>query len=258
MLLFVIFALSTVILFAVFWGGSLVAQGYLYQQPASRLPLRAAIAALLAGGFTAAWVAIDKKNPGKYDTFFSFYGETTRDFDEFEAVRWTFDPAAKALKSDAQGKPIETAVKFKKSGGGKAARFLEAGANKKFLLNDTSMMTAALLVPAENGPIRFNAQFVKDNRGGIPNYTKEGRFVEEKGDRYVPMSQVGVMYIPSGGVIATALFLNFLLFAVWMIAFWPVLRFSWGHAFGFTAAFGFAMLLLVLPLLFGMARKTGA
>src|SRR6185437_861369 len=106
MLLLVIFALSTVILFALFWGGSLVAQGYLYQQPASRLPLRAAIAALWVGGFTATWVAIDKKNPGKYDTFFSFYGETTREFDEFEAVRWTFDPAAKALKSDAQGGPI--------------------------------------------------------------------------------------------------------------------------------------------------------
>ncbi|HEY2910381.1 MAG TPA: hypothetical protein VGI99_09045 [Gemmataceae bacterium] len=257
-MLFVIFALSSVILFAVFWGGSLLAQGYLYQQPASRLPLRAAVAALLVGGFTAAWVAIDKRNPGKYDTFFSFAGETTRDFDEFEAVRWSFDPAAKGLKADSQGKPTETTVKFKKSGGGKGASFVEAGTNKKFILNDTSMMTAALVVPEGNGSIRFDAQMKKDRGNAIPNYTNERRFVEEKGDRYIRADQVGVMYIPSGGVVATALFLNFLLFAVWFIALWPVLRFSAGHAFGFTAAFGVAMLLLVLPLLFGMARKTGA
>ena len=38
---------------------------------------------------------------------------------------------------------------------------------------------------------------------------------------------------------------------------WPVLRFNAGHAFGFAVVFGLVMMLLVLPLLFGMGRKAG-
>lgn len=254
-MLIAIFALAALMMFAVFWGGSLLAQGYFYQQPASRLPIRAAIAALLVGGFTCLWVAIDKKHPGKYDTFFSFAGETTRNFDEFEAVRWSVDPAAKTLKSDDQGKPVETTVKYKRAPGGKTPIFFEPGTNKKFALNDTNMMTAAVLIPMDNGPVRFNAQLKKDARSGLPSYANERRFVEDKGDRYVRADQLGIMYVPSGGVVITALFLNFMLFAVWFIAFWPVLRFSWGHALGFAAAFGVVMMLFVFPLLFGMVRK---
>ena len=57
------FVLVTIALFGLFWGGSLVAQGYFYQNPAERLGIRAAIAALLVGGFLSFWIAIDKKTP---------------------------------------------------------------------------------------------------------------------------------------------------------------------------------------------------
>jgi hypothetical protein len=256
----IIFTLLTLMLFGLFWGGTLVAQGYFYQQPADRLALRAAVAALIVGLYISFWIWIDKKNPGKYDTFFAFSGESTREFTEFEAVRWQFDPISKGVKKDAQGNPVETTVKFKKSAGNKAA-FVEEGTGKKFVTHDTDMMTAALIVKADDGnPIRFNAEMKKDERTGAMNYVSdqnERRFVEEKGSRYIKAAQMGVMYVPSGGVVATALLLNFLLFVVWFVAFWPALRFNWGHALGFSAAFGLLVMLLILPLLFGIIRKEG-
>jgi hypothetical protein len=247
-----LFVLIVVALFAVFWGGSLVAQGYFYQNPAERLPIRAALAALIVGGFITFWVSLDKKNPGKYDVFFSFTGETTREFDEFEAVRWQFDPGAKGLKKDAQGNPAETTAKFKRIPGGKTPTFADE-AGKKFVVSDTEMMTPALVVKDEAGnPVRFNAQLKNNNYISDQN---ERRFTEENGSRYIMHARPGVMHVPSGGVVATSLLLNFLLFAVFFAAFWPILRFNPGHAFGFTAIFGLLMMLLVLPLLFKPNRE---
>lgn len=254
------FVLVTIALFGLFWGGSLVAQGYFYQNPADRLGIRAAIAALLVGGFISFWIAIDKKNPGKYDTFFAFAGETTREFTEFEAVRWQVDLATKGMKKDAQGNPAETNVKFKRVPGGKTATFVEEGTDKKFATHDTDMMTAALLVKGDDGTAaRFNAEMKADKRTGVMNYVSdqnERRFVEEKGGRYIKAVKPGTMYVPSGGVIAISLLLNFALFVVWFIAFWPVLRFNVAHSLGFAAAGGLMMMLLILPLLFGPNRKT--
>src|SRR6266540_192436 len=154
-------------LFGLFWGGSLMAQGYFYQQPADRLPLRAAVAALLVGLFISFWVWLDKQHPGKYDTFFLFAGETTREFTEFEAVRWQFDPGARSVKKDAQGNAAETVAKFKRVPGGKSATFVEEGSDKKFVTHNTEMMTAALLVKDDDGsPARFNAEMKKDERTG--------------------------------------------------------------------------------------------
>lgn len=161
------FVLVTIALFGIFWGGSLVAQGYFYQNPAEHLGLRAAVAALLVGGFIAFWVWVDKKNPGKYDTFFAFAGETTREFTEFEAVRWQVDLATKGMKKDAQGNLAETnvkfKVKFKRVPGGETATFVEEGTDKKFATHDTNMITAALLVKGDGNPTRFNAE-MKDEK----------------------------------------------------------------------------------------------
>ncbi len=254
------FVLVAIALFGIFWGGSLVAQGYFYQNPAERLGIRAAVAALLVGGFIAFWVWVDKKNPGKYDTFFAFAGESTREFAEFEAVRWHFDPSTKGMKKDAQGNSAETLVKFKRVPGGKTATFAEEGTDKKFATHDTDMMTAALLVKNDDGsPTRFNAEMKPDKRTGAMNYVSdlnERRFVEEKGSRYIKAAKPGTMYVPSGGAVAIALLLNFTLFAVWFVAFWPILRFSMGHAFGFAAICGLIVMLLIMPLLFGPNRKT--
>lgn len=245
-------------LFGFFWGGSLFAQGYFYQNPADRLPLRAAVAALVVGLFVGFWLWLDQKHPGTYDTFFAFSGETTREFSEFEAVRWEFDPTTKGIRKDAQGNPVEVTTKYKKVAGGKAATFVEDGTSKKFVTQSTDSMTAALIVNDESGPIRFKAVLKKDDRTGTLNYISdqnERRFVEENGDRYVKHTQIGVIYAPSGGVVFVSLLLNFLLFAVWFLALWPVLKFTWGHALGFSAVMGIVMMLFILPMLFKPNRE---
>ena len=44
--------------------------------------------------------------------------------------------------------------------------------------------------------------------------------------------------------------LNLLLFVAWFVAFWPILRFTVGHALGLAAVMGLVTMLLVMPLLF--------
>ena len=260
MTLFLTLVLVTVALFALFWGGGLVAQGYLYQQPADRLPLRAAAAALLVGLFVASWCWLDKRNPGKYDTFFEFASYTKQEFGEFTAVRWS--AVGGKLKKDAQGNPTETTVKFKRQAGSKFGAFVEEGTGHPFKLNDSTMMTAAVVLKPDEGaePIRLNADMTKADpqKDDAPKYTAERKFTEVNGSRYVTADQIGVLYVPSTGVVVLALLLNFLLFVVWFAAFWPVMRFSWGHALGGAAVFGLVTMLLLMPLLFKPNRAPKA
>jgi len=258
------FLLSAVVLFVLFWGGSLAAQGYFYQQPADRLPLRAAAAALLVAGFLTFWVALDRRSPGKYDTFFEFSADSSSKFDEFEAVRWQADPTGKGkmdFRKDAQGNPVEKSAKFKRGPG--AAGFVEAGTGRPFHLNDSEMMTAAVVVRPDAAlpPTRFDAVLVKDARSGARTYPPKGderrRFAEATGSRYVAVDEPGKLYAPSTAVVVLALLLNSALFVVWFAALWPVLQFAWAHALGLAAVFGLVTMLLVMPLLF-KPNRTGA
>src|SRR5438046_250606 len=150
----------TVALFALFWGGGMVAQGYLYNQPADRFPLRAAAAALLVGIFLTLWCWLDKRSPGKYDTFFDFAPYETRTYDEFEAVRWLGDPAA-AIKGKVEfkkgdnGEPVEKVSRFKRAAGSKSGAFVEEGTGTPFELSGTPkggglpIQTAVIVVPVD-------------------------------------------------------------------------------------------------------------
>jgi len=251
--------LVTLVLFALFLGGGLVAQGYLYQQPADKLPLRALSAAVLVGLFITIWVWIDRAAPRKYDTFFEFAPYERKEFADFEAVRWV-SPDGTNLKKDAGGKEVEVTTKFRKVTGAKGDAFLEEGTDLPFQLSSSgktgdSYMTAAIKVKLEPDaePVRFNAQLKTDTRSGAKTYVAgaEGRrFVEEGGSRYVQSDQLGVLYVPSNWTVVKALFINLLHFLVWFVAFWLILQFTRGHAFLLTAVFGTLTMLLVMPLLF--------
>lgn len=260
-MLLLVLVLTFLVVFALFWGGTLVAQGYLYQNPAGQLPLRAAVGALLVALFLTFWVWLDKNSPGKYDTFFEFAPYSTTTFTEYEAVRWQADPVSKGMRKDAQGKFVETTTKYKRAPGGKAVFVEEGGGNKAFALSDGDTMTAALVVKPDPAgePKRFNAVLKKDERTGAMTYLPKGndqrRFAEEGGSRYVMLDQPGVLYVPSTAVVVLALLLNFALFVVWFAALWPVLRFSWGHALGLAVVLGLVTMLLVMPLLFKPNRQ---
>lgn len=254
MTLLLILVLVTLVLFALFLGGSLIAQGYLYQQPADRLPLRALAAALLVGLFITSWVWLDQRNPRRYDTFFEFAPYQTQEFNEFQAVRWMSLDGTRITRDDA-GNPIEVTVTFRRGVGLRPTLFTEEGTETPFQLNGVtrsgeSFMTAAILLRPnpEAEPVRYNAQL--NPRARVPTYTSDRRFVEVNGSSYIEADQLGVLYVPSTWTVLVALFINGMLFVVWMIAFWPILRFTLGHAFGLTVVLGLITMLLVMPVLF--------
>jgi hypothetical protein len=258
--------LITLVLFALFLGGGLIAQGYLYQEPADRLPVRALAGAVLVGSFLTMWVWIDKQHPGRYDTFFEFTPYERKEFTELEALRWISADGSK-LQLDDSGKPVEIGVKFKRGLGSKSDKFYEEGSELPFQLSSTtksgeSYMTEAILIKPEGEaePIRLDAQLIEDNRTHTKSYAPDRRFVEVNGSRYVQADQLGVLYVPSTGTVVLALLLNLVHFLVWFIAFWPILQFSRGHAFALTVLFGLVTMLLVMPLLFKPNRtpKAGA
>lgn len=261
MTLLLILFLITLLLFALFLGGGLVAQGYLYQQPAERLPMRALAGALLVGAFITIWVSIDRAAPRKYDTFFEFAPYQRKDFSEFEAVRWISSDGTK-LKVDPSGNPVEVMVKFKRGTGTKSDTFVEEGTDLPFQLNSSgksgdSYMTAAMRIkPTPDAePVRFNARL---KGGAVKTYYPgaEGRrFTEENGSRYIQADELGVLYVPSTTTVVLALFLNFVHFLIWFVAFWAILQFTRGHAFMLAVAFGLVTMLLLLPLLFKIHRE---
>lgn len=264
-MLLLVFLMMVLGLFALFLGGGLVAQGYLYQNPADRMAVRALAAALLVAGFVTMWVWIDQKAPGRYDTLFNFAPYSTKEFDEFEAVRWV--GAGGKLKLDAGGNYVEAAAKFKRSAGGRGSQFLEEGTGSKFELHGSTpggaqYMTGAIRVkgPDDPAPVRYNALLRPDKPKTNPEYTPDRRFVEENGSRYVEAHQLGTLFVPSSGTIAISLLLNFALVVVWLAAFWPILRFSLAHALIFAGSLALLTMVAVMPVLFKQNRapKTAA
>ncbi len=261
--LLLVFLMLALGLFALFLGGGLVAQGYLYQDPADRFPIRAAVAGLLVAGYLTLWVALDQKKPGRYDTFFNFMPYTTAEFDEFDAIRWS--GSGGALKLNENGAPVETVVTFRRPAGGKAAQFAAVGTNEKFEPRGTSpgggqYMTGALRVklPTDPEPVRFNALVVESAAAKTKTYTKDRKFVEENGARYVEAVQPGTVYVPSTGAVLTALLINFGLLVVWAVALWPVLKFTFTHALLFAGAATVVCLLALMPVLFKQGRAAVA
>ena len=274
MTLLLILVMIVVALFALFWGGGMLAQGYLYNQPADRFPLRAAAAALLVGIFLTLWCWLDMRSPGRYDTFFEFAPYETRTYDEFDAVRWQADPAAQIqrgkleFKKGDNGEPVEKVSKFKRAPGGKTGAFVEEGTGEPFQLSGTpktgglAILTVRMDVPVDGQPVKFKMDVARDRRSGKPSdppvYTDDKRFTEEGGSRYIRGDQPGTMFVPSSSMVALALLVNLLHFVAWFVAFWVIMQFRWGHALGFAAALGLVTMLLIMPLLFKQVRKPAA
>lgn len=255
-MLFLVFLMTTLGLFALFLGGGLVAQGYLYQNPAERMPLRALAAAVLVSGFVTFWVWVDQRAPGRYDTFFNFSAETSSEFNEFEAVRWM--GGGGKLNVDSAGNYTETTARFKRSSS--AAKFREEGSGNEFVLqghaDGRTYLTGAIRVkgPDDPEPVRYGAMFNPAKPKENPEYAPARRFVEEKGSRYVEVHKLGTLFVPSTGTVMAALLLNFMLIVVWLAAFWPVLRFSLAHSLIFAGSLALLTMLAIMPVLFKQNR----
>jgi hypothetical protein len=239
----------TVGLLAFFWGIALFLQGYLYNQIADKLPVRAAVAALLVACGLTGWTLLNTRasHPDKYGVLFGFdrmmTPTSTREVGEFEAVRQLgragprgeFEP----LKDD-KGQPREQRAKFVWDG---QKGFVEAGSREPFKLNTSTYMTTSLLVPDGGEPAKFDA-VLENGRytAGKPFADPAGRTVEGEAPRQ--------MVVPSGSAMAVGLLVNAGHFLLWVAAFWLGLRFAFGHSVGLAAVFGGMSMVVLMPLLF--------
>jgi hypothetical protein len=56
--------------------------------------------------------------------------------------------------------------------------------------------------------------------------------------------------VPSTAVLVGAITLNVVNYLIWVVAFWPCLRFTLGHSVAGAIGFGALMMLIFVPLLF--------
>jgi hypothetical protein len=223
------------------WGLGMFLQGYVYSEPAGRMPLRAALGGLILGGFLTFWVYANTRAEGKdrYGTLFEFNPVTTKGFDEFTAVR-RYRPAGD--KKEA----VEKSVTFKRSGGGTTAPFKDAD-GKDFTLNTADYLVVALELKESDVTATFNADL--DDKGKY----KPGKVFRDRNRRYIEFGQSNTpsaIHAPSRGAFAGAVLLNLLNFVIWFAVFWPVMRFTAGHAVGLALVVGGVTMLVLMPLLF--------
>lgn len=228
---------------ALFWALGVLVQGYLYSQPASHLPVRAVAAGVLVAAFVAGWTYANTRasHKDKYGTLFEMQPTTVKDITEFEAVRQL------RIKDD-KGQLKEVTVPHKWVPEGKLGKFVETTTNKDFRMNTADYMTIALDLPEDGKKTRYEAAI--DSKG---TYARDGDnvvFTEKGGSRYIESETMTRLNIPSSGAFAAAVALNLLVFVVWFVALWPILRFNMGHALLMALIFGSITMLLLMPLLF--------
>lgn len=222
--------------FAFFWGTTLFLQSALYNSPANKLPVRAAIAAFLVGGFLTFWTFVNTRAESKdrYGTFFEFNPTSSHEFSEFTAIR-----------RDANKK--ETSVPHKKVSG----KFMEVqDPTKPFRMSSADFLVSSIDVKEGEKSTKFEAEF--DARGNYAGGSNRV-FREKDGRRYIEFGQSNVptpIYAPSRGALFAALGLNLLLYVILFVALWPVLRYTLGHAIGGALPVGLFIMLLLMPLVF--------
>jgi hypothetical protein len=228
--------------FALFWGITLFAQRYLYNEPADKLPLRAAVAGLLLGCFLTGWVYVNTRADGenKYGVLHQFSpNDKSPPVAKFQAVR--LYPNTKKEETV----PVERVP----AGSGQKYQTKDA---KDFRLNSGDYLTTALILDDASGPVRYEAVLDKQQYVGGKATFKEpgGKVIELSTGAAADAAEPVAVVSPSGGVVFLALALNALHLVVWFGIFWPILRFSVGHAVGFAVVFFAMFTVLVMPLLF--------
>lgn len=245
--------------FAVFWGLSLFLQKYLYNEPADKLVLRAAVAGLLVGCFVTFWVYVNTRADGenKYGVIHQFSpNDVSAPVTKFQAER---------KKLDTNLKPVgDETVTFERQTTGQGMRYLPthpkpAGEPKPFAVTAPGYYTSALVVESNGQPIRYEAEMDANQQQYSSEDKEKYTFVEKGGGgRTIKLSrglnadpaEPVTVVSPSGGAVFLAVVLNVLHLVVWFAAFWPILKFNVGHAIGLALPFFAGMTVLVMPLLF--------
>ena len=149
MIFAIVFVLLAFVLILLLWGGSMVLQGWLYQNPADHLPIRAAAGGTAIAVFLTLWCYLDSRSGGKYDTLFEFSPEEIVDYDAFDTVM-------KGTGDD------ETVVHYTKRVGtkGATADFFDAK-GQPWKRNTSDTMAVAILIKEKDKPepTRLQSQY---------------------------------------------------------------------------------------------------
>jgi hypothetical protein len=214
----------------------MVLQSWLYSVPADKMPLRSFVTALLAGGFLTLWCWIDTKNPGRYDTLFSFSSYDTEDFDMVDAVKKV-------------GEEEKTIRYTRRSVGTKMVYMNDQ--NQPFRKADAEGAIFALIVTEKDKPVRFITKL--DKNGNFP--PGEIQYREEGGKRYIDDTMIGRVNRPGTLKVIYVLLLNFGHFLIWTLSLWLVMNYALGHAISIACCLWLVITLLIMPVLFTKTRK---
>ncbi len=245
-MLFITLLVVVVALFVLFWALSVFFQAYLYNEPASNLPARAAIAALVVGGAIGLWTYANAHSDrkGKYGPLHDFDSTGNTDVYEFAAVRKYVNEKG----PDGQWKEDKTI--FRRPDGQKNGVFTDEKSGKPFVLSTSNFITTGLEMKEPDGKVgKFDAVFTQKDV-----YTPDKRFDEKGTKRHVDGDSPGAIFAPSTKAMIYAVLLNVLSYAAWFVAFWLVLRFAFPHAAGLAIVFGLLTMLVIAPLLFERVR----
>ena len=238
---FLIILLALTLIFAaILWIGSVILQGYLYNDLATNLPLRALAGGAILALFHTGWCAVYKADPGRFDTLTNFKTETLDGkYDEFQSVRKVGNEEKKPVRFIRRGETNE---------------FQSSETGRIWNRSDADGMVVAILI-TEKGkeePTRFNANIRPD--GTFPPH-EDTRWQEEKGKRYMDHSGIGKIYRVRSLAYLGNLTANFLHLVLWVVVLWPIMRFTLGHAIGFGLVLWGVTMLAVQPALFGLVTK---
>jgi hypothetical protein len=237
--LVVLFVGLTLVLAALLWIGSVFLQGWLYNDLANRLPLRALIGGACLSLFLTAWCAVYRADPGRFDTLTSFKTETLDGtYDEFESVRRV-------------GKDEKKPVRYVRRG----TDFVSADGGKPWNRSDADGMVVALLVKekGKETPTRFEANL--DPKTGNFRSVEETRYEADGGRRYMDLAALGKVYRVRSMAYLGNIFANLLHLAVWVAVLCPLMRFAFGHAVGIGLIAWLVTMLAVQPALFGLVTR---
>jgi hypothetical protein len=239
---FIVVSLSAAI---VLWGISLFLQGYLYNEPADKLILRAAVGGLAIGCYLSFWVYANTRadRPNKYGAIHQFAADARSEPTAFQAVQ-KFRQAGNTTR--------EQTVSYLPKSNEKGLIFLNKEDASAFKLNTADYITTAILVTEGASPARFEALLKPD---GWTYSGEKKTFRENGGRRFIEADEPGIIIAPSGGTQLLAILLNLLTFLVLFVIFWPILRFGTGHAIGLSIVVGMILVLVLMPLLFDLNKQ---
>jgi hypothetical protein len=239
-LLPILFVGLTLILGAVLWFVGVALQGWLYNDLARYLPVRALIGGAVLALFLTAWTAIYRADPGRFDTLPNFKTETLDGvYDELESVRKVGNDEKKAVRFVRRGESND---------------FETADTRKPWRRSDSDGMVVAILVKegGRDEPTRFVPNLRPD--GTFPP-ENETRYEADGGKRYMSHQSLGKVYRIRSFAYLGNFFVNFLHLALWVAVLWPVMRFALGHAIAIGLVLWVVTMLVVQPALFGMVTK---